>query len=147
MLQSFSLELSHAEPIWAELSQLFKTLSSDYFTKHQQNDIKKIFANRFQYFIGMMITAKYRNNFDYQHNSCVSLEHCKQKIFESSNLLGPIKWQSVVWISLIWGADFFCSNFKNASWIGDIPSLIAKYIFDLGQEITLIKLVVKCVFQ
>ena len=29
--------------------------------------------------IGMMITAKYRNDFDYQHNSCVSLEHCKQK--------------------------------------------------------------------
>ena len=56
------------------LSQLFKALSSDDFTKQQQNDNTKNFAKQFQYFIGMMITAKYWNYSDYEHDSCVSLE-------------------------------------------------------------------------
>ena len=50
----------------SELSQLFKAVSSDEFTKEQQNDNKKIFAKQFQYFIGMIITAKYWNHSDYE---------------------------------------------------------------------------------
>ena len=66
-----------------EILELFCKYFIVSYSKHSarmslQNN-KKIFAKRFQYFIGMMITAKYRNDFDYQHNSCVSLEQWKQE--------------------------------------------------------------------
>ena len=63
----------------SELSQLLTALSSDEFTKQQQNDNKKNFSKWFQYFIGIRITTKFWNHSDYQHDSCVSLEQWKQE--------------------------------------------------------------------
>ena len=60
---------------------------------------KKIFAKRYQYFTWIMITAKDWNCSDYQHDSCVSLEQsCNKKILESSNMLGPPKYDWWKWL-------------------------------------------------
>ena len=56
------------------LSKLFTAISSDEFTNQQQKEKMKIFTKPFQYFTGMMITAKDWNVSDYQQDCCVSLE-------------------------------------------------------------------------
>ena len=81
----------------SELSALNSWLSSDEFTKQQQNDNSKILVDRFQYFTGMMITAKDWNRSAYQlskkHNYRVSLEWWLQ--------------QNVVFIQLAWAPNHF----------------------------------------
>ena len=68
--------IHHSNEILKSFCKDFLVIIFLLFSKHPaqmslQNN-KKIFAKRFQYFIGMMITAK--NHSDHQHDSCVSLE-------------------------------------------------------------------------
>ena len=80
----------------SELSQLFTALSSDEFTKQQQNENRKRLESSFLYFTGMMITANDCYCSAYQlskEHSTITVFHLNDdynKTLSSFNLLGPL---------------------------------------------------------